>query len=84
KPSRRPDTILGKAYEDVKLHYTIGKELGQGQFGVTYLCIENSTGKQYACKSISKRKLVTKNDKEDFEKKGGDRRLGLRCREEEG
>ncbi|CAL1354221.1 unnamed protein product [Linum trigynum] len=68
KPARRPDTILGKAYEDVKLHYTIGKELGRGQFGVTYLCIENSTGKQYACKSISKRKLVTKNDKEDMKR----------------
>ncbi|CAI0437227.1 unnamed protein product [Linum tenue] len=68
KPARRADTILGKAYEDVKLHYTIGKELGRGQFGVTYLCIENSTGKQYACKSISKRKLVTKNDKEDMKR----------------
>lgn len=66
KPVHRPDTILGKSFEDVKLHYTIGKELGRGQFGVTYLCTENSTGLQYACKSISKRKLVTKNDKEDI------------------
>ena len=62
----RSDTILGKPFEDVKLHYTIGKELGRGQFGVTYLCTENSSGKQYACKSISKRKLVTKNDKDDI------------------
>lgn len=62
----RSDSILGKPLEDVKLHYTIGKELGRGQFGVTYLCTENSSGKQYACKSISKRKLVTKNDKEDI------------------
>lgn len=62
----RSDTILGKPLEDVKLHYTIGKELGRGQFGVTYLCTENSSGKQYACKSILKRKLVTKNDKEDI------------------
>ncbi|CAN1799789.1 Calcium-dependent protein kinase 9 [Linum perenne] len=68
KPIRRPDTLLGKAYEDVKLQYTIGKELGRGQFGVTYLCVEISTGKQYACKSISKRKLVTKNDKEDMKR----------------
>ncbi|KAJ8763662.1 hypothetical protein K2173_003134 [Erythroxylum novogranatense] len=65
-PVTRADTILGKPYEDVKLFYTMGKELGRGQFGVTYLCTENSTGKQYACKSISKRKLVTKNDKEDM------------------
>lgn len=62
----RSDTILGKPYEDVKLHYTLGKELGRGQFGVTYLCTEHSTGQQYACKSISKKKLVTKNDKEDM------------------
>ncbi|XP_022150998.1 calcium-dependent protein kinase 2-like [Momordica charantia] len=62
----RSDTILGKPLEDVKLHYSIGKELGRGQFGVTYLCTENSSGKQYACKSISKRKLVTRNDKEDI------------------
>ncbi|GLT62076.1 hypothetical protein SLA2020_347410 [Shorea laevis] len=63
---QKSDTILGKPYEDVKLHYTFGKELGKGQFGVTFLCTENSTGKQYACKTISKKKLLTKNDKEDM------------------
>ncbi|PON51502.1 GPCR kinase [Parasponia andersonii] len=62
----RSDTILGKPFEDVKQFYSIGKELGRGQFGVTYLCTENSTGRQYACKSISKRKLVSKNDKDDI------------------
>lgn len=68
KPAPRVDTILGKPYEDIRMRYTIGKELGKGQFGVTYLCTENSTGKQYACKTISKRKLVTKNDKEDMKR----------------
>ncbi|KAA8526979.1 hypothetical protein F0562_008792 [Nyssa sinensis] len=68
KPVHRPDSILGKPYEDVKLYYTSGKELGRGQFGVTHLCTENSTGKKYACKSISKRKLVTKNDREDIKR----------------
>ncbi|XP_057957325.1 calcium-dependent protein kinase 2-like [Malania oleifera] len=68
RPVRRPDTILGKPFEDVKAHYTMGKELGRGQFGVTYLCVENSTGHKYACKSISKSKLVTKNDKEDIKR----------------
>nr|CAD1819226.1 unnamed protein product [Ananas comosus var. bracteatus] len=53
-------------YEDVRHFYTLGKELGRGQFGVTYLCTENSTGQQYACKSISKRKLVNKTDREDI------------------
>lgn len=68
KPVHRPDTILGKPYEDVRLYYTLGKELGRGQFGVTYLCTENSSGRKYACKSISKRKLVSKNDKEDIKR----------------
>ncbi|TQD90961.1 hypothetical protein C1H46_023482 [Malus baccata] len=67
-PRPADNTILGKPFEDVRVHYTIGKELGRGQFGVTYLCTEISTGKKYACKSISKRKLVTKNDKEDIKR----------------
>ncbi|KAG4952959.1 hypothetical protein JHK87_038553 [Glycine soja] len=62
------DTITGKPFEDVKQHYTLGKELGRGQFGVTYLCTENSTGLQYACKSISRRKLVSRADKEDMKR----------------
>ncbi|XP_057416675.1 calcium-dependent protein kinase 2-like [Lotus japonicus] len=61
-------TILGKPFEDIKNHYTLGKELGRGQFGVTYLCTENSTGNFYACKSILKRKLVSKADKEDMKR----------------
>ncbi|KAK6934456.1 Protein kinase domain [Dillenia turbinata] len=71
-PSRKPvqgnDTILGKPFEDVKSYYTLGKELGKGQFGVTHLCTEISTGQQYACKSISKRKIVTKSDREDIKR----------------
>ena len=48
------DTILGKAYEDIKLHFTIAEELCRGESGRIYLCTENSTGLQFACKSISK------------------------------
>ncbi|XP_021719705.1 calcium-dependent protein kinase-like isoform X2 [Chenopodium quinoa] len=62
------DTILGKPFEDIRSHYKLGKELGRGQFGITYLCTENSTGQTYACKSILKRKLVTKADKEDIKR----------------
>ncbi|KAK2974824.1 hypothetical protein RJ640_005608 [Escallonia rubra] len=70
RPVHRGDanTILGKPFEDIKAKYTLGKELGRGQFGVTYLCTENSTGNLYACKSILKRKLVSKNDKEDIKR----------------
>ncbi|KAG8082975.1 hypothetical protein GUJ93_ZPchr0014g47349 [Zizania palustris] len=45
--------------------YAMGRILGQGQFGTTYLCTEISTGVDYACKSISKRKLITKEDMDD-------------------
>ncbi|XP_047334619.1 calcium-dependent protein kinase 19-like [Impatiens glandulifera] len=62
------DTILGKPYEDVKKHYTLGKVLGRGQFGVTYLCTEIGTGEKYACKSISKGKVISKIEKEDMRK----------------
>ncbi|WOK91855.1 calcium-dependent protein kinase 19 [Canna indica] len=62
------NTILGKPFEDVKSLYTLGKELGRGQFGVTYLCTEKATGAQYACKSISKRKLSSRSDREDIKR----------------
>lgn len=70
KPVHRSDadTILGKQFDDIKNSYRLGKELGRGQFGVTYLCTENLTGHTYACKSILKRKLRTKNDKEDVKR----------------
>ncbi|KAJ9169099.1 hypothetical protein P3X46_020566 [Hevea brasiliensis] len=63
-----PQTILGKPLEDIKQYYSLGKELGRGQFGVTYLCTENSTGHIYACKSILKRKLINKGDREDIKR----------------
>ncbi|KAI3673807.1 hypothetical protein L6452_39937 [Arctium lappa] len=62
----KPDPILNKPYQDIKQHYTIGPELGRGQFGITYLCTHNSTSQKFACKSISKKKLITKGDKEDM------------------
>lgn len=58
-------SVLGRPTEDVKAKYTIGKELGRGQFGVTHLCVDRETGGQYACKSIAKRKLQSKEDIED-------------------
>ncbi|KAG6533406.1 hypothetical protein ZIOFF_007274 [Zingiber officinale] len=45
--------------------YALGRKLGQGQFGTTYLCTELATGSEYACKSIAKRKLISKEDVED-------------------
>ncbi|CAN6481525.1 unnamed protein product [Victoria cruziana] len=57
--------VLGHRTPNIRELYTLGRKLGQGQFGTTYLCIENATGKEYACKSISKRKLISKEDVED-------------------
>lgn len=62
----RVGTILDRQqYDDLGSIYEVGRELGRGQFGVTYLCTEKATRAQYACKSISKRKLVRKKDMDD-------------------
>ncbi|KAK7287517.1 hypothetical protein RIF29_00798 [Crotalaria pallida] len=57
--------VLGRPMEDVRATYTMGKELGRGQFGVTHLATNKVTGQQFACKTIAKRKLVNKEDIED-------------------
>ena len=45
--------------------YLLDRELGRGEFGVTYLCMERETRELLACKSISKRKLRTAVDVDD-------------------
>ncbi|KAI4375446.1 hypothetical protein MLD38_013312 [Melastoma candidum] len=57
--------VLGHRTANIRDIYTLGRKLGQGQFGTTYLCTEISTGFDYACKSIAKRKLISKEDVED-------------------
>nr|ADM88045.1 CDPK11 [Nicotiana tabacum] len=57
--------VMGHKTLNIRDFYTLGRKLGQGQFGTTCLCTENSTGNEYACKSISKRKLISKEDVED-------------------
>ncbi|XP_042483282.1 calcium-dependent protein kinase 1-like [Macadamia integrifolia] len=59
------DSVLQTKTGHLKDFYTLGRKLGQGQFGTTYLCVEKATGKEYACKSIAKRKLITEEDVED-------------------
>ncbi|XP_019086539.1 PREDICTED: calcium-dependent protein kinase 5 [Camelina sativa] len=66
---RNPDNqayyVLGHKTPNIRDFYTLSRKLGQGQFGTTYLCTEVATGIDYACKSISKRKLISKEDVED-------------------
>ncbi|KAL9337796.1 hypothetical protein Peur_069565 [Populus x canadensis] len=45
--------------------YILGRELGRGEFGITFLCTDRETKESLACKSISKRKLRTAVDIED-------------------
>ncbi|GAB4836209.1 Mitogen-activated protein kinase cpk1 [Ancistrocladus abbreviatus] len=59
------DSVLQKRTGNVREFYGLGRKLGQGQFGTTFLCVEKATGKEYACKSIAKRKLLTDDDVED-------------------
>ncbi|CAI9302005.1 unnamed protein product [Lactuca saligna] len=61
----RTDSVLQRKTGSLKEFFTLGKKLGQGQFGTTFLCIEKATGEHYACKSIAKRKLLTDEDVED-------------------
>ncbi|CAK9138848.1 unnamed protein product, partial [Ilex paraguariensis] len=74
KPSRmkrmssaglRTDSVLQRKTGNLKEFFIVGKKLGQGQFGTTFLCVEKATGKEYACKLIAKRKLLTDEDVED-------------------
>ncbi|KAL2900905.1 Calcium-dependent protein kinase 20 [Bienertia sinuspersici] len=59
------ESVLGRKTGSIKETYILGRKLGQGQFGTTFMCVERSTGKEYACKSIAKRKLITSEDVED-------------------
>lgn len=45
--------------------YRVGKELGRGQFGVTYRCQDKDSGAHYAVKTITKRSLVSADSVED-------------------
>lgn len=50
---------------EISRQYSLGQELGRGEFGITYLCTDKATGEVLACKSISKHKLRTAVDIED-------------------
>ncbi|KAK4284007.1 hypothetical protein QN277_000898 [Acacia crassicarpa] len=61
----RVNSVLQTSSGNFKEFYILGRKLGQGQFGTTFLCVEKATGREYACKSMAKRKLVTAEDVED-------------------
>jgi calcium-dependent protein kinase len=57
--------VLGRPMEDVRATFSVGKELGRGQFGVTHLCTHKASGEKLACKTIAKRKLASREDVDD-------------------
>ncbi|XP_047983025.1 calcium-dependent protein kinase 20-like [Salvia hispanica] len=59
------ESVLQRKTENMKEKFTMGRKLGQGQFGTTFLCVEKGTNKEFACKTIAKRKLTTPEDVED-------------------
>lgn len=59
------DSVLGRKTENMKEFFSLGRKLGQGQFGTTFMCVQKGTNKEFACKSIAKRKLTTQEDVED-------------------
>ncbi|PPS09668.1 hypothetical protein GOBAR_AA10971 [Gossypium barbadense] len=61
----RTESVLQTRTGNFKEYFSLGRKLGQGQFGTTFLCLEKSTRREYACKSIAKRKLLTDEDVED-------------------
>ncbi|KAL8152701.1 hypothetical protein V2J09_010461 [Rumex salicifolius] len=68
KKSLSPSTITvlpDAPKESIDEKYLVDRELGRGEFGVTYLCIERNSRELLACKSISKRKLRSAVDVED-------------------
>ncbi|KAF3633558.1 Calcium-dependent protein kinase 7 [Capsicum annuum] len=65
KQKQQINVLTDKKNENVEEKYIIDRELGRGEFGVTYLCIDRKNRDLLACKSISKRKLRTAVDVED-------------------
>lgn len=50
---------------DINEKFSLGRELGRGEFGITYLCTDKLSQDLLACKSISKRKLKSNVDVDD-------------------
>ncbi|KAI5063027.1 hypothetical protein GOP47_0021574 [Adiantum capillus-veneris] len=67
-PPAPEKSVLNHPFRDVRATYTIGKELGRGALAVTHICTHKISGKQYACKSIPKRKLVHPDDIKDVQR----------------
>ncbi|KAL8489593.1 hypothetical protein ACS0TY_024995 [Phlomoides rotata] len=62
---RKSYVLKNPTGHNIEEFYELGRELGRGEFGITYMCTDKVTGDVFACKSISKKKLRTKVDVDD-------------------
>ncbi|XP_052207744.1 calcium-dependent protein kinase 24 [Diospyros lotus] len=68
-PNTRIVTVLkDPCGDDIFRRYVFGKELGRGEFGITYQCHDKVSGEKVACKMISKSKLKSEIDVEDVKR----------------
>ncbi|CAI5519027.1 unnamed protein product [Closterium sp. Naga37s-1] len=51
---RAPENLLGQPFRAVEEDYEIGKELGRGLYGITYMARHRQTQQHFACKTITK------------------------------
>jgi calcium-dependent protein kinase len=60
--------LTGRKMRDLTSAYSLGRELGRGQFGITNLGTNLSTGEEVAVKTISKGKLFNPSDIKDAQR----------------
>ena len=60
--------MLEQEAAEITEEYDLGKVLGRGQFGTTRIAVSKATRQKFACKSISKRKMVHPDDIEDVKR----------------
>ncbi|CAI7813290.1 unnamed protein product [Closterium sp. NIES-54] len=54
---RAPENLLGQPFRAVEEDYEIGKELGRGLYGITYMARQRQSQQHFGCKTITKRHL---------------------------
>lgn len=54
--------------KDFKDHYELGRELGRGQFGITYEATDISSGKVFAAKVLNKTNMKSRQSIEDVKR----------------
>ena len=60
--------LLNKDYSNVAEHYSMGKELGRGRYGVIRMCKHKQREERLACKMICKSKLASVREAEDVQR----------------